>query len=156
MKKRPSRKSTSRAAKADRILVVDDNKGIREIVASMLTTAGYRCRAVPGGRQALKLLASGHKFDLITSDIGNEPMDGISLLDQLKRKYPDIPVLMVTAGYGVSSVLEAMRSGAYGYLLKPFEREQLYFAVQRALEYCRLKAENRALRAKLARLAGMG
>jgi len=63
---------------------------------------------------------------------------------------------MVTAGYGVSSVLEAMRSGAYGYLLKPFEREQLYFAVQRALEYCRLKAENRALRAKLARLAGMG
>jgi len=90
MKKRPSRKSTSRAAKADRILVVDDNKGIREIVASMLTTAGYRCRAVPGGRQALKLLASGHKFDLITSEIGNEPMDGISLLDQLKRKYPDI------------------------------------------------------------------
>ena len=81
-------------------------------------------------------------------------MDGISLLDQLRRNYPGIPVLMVTAGYGVSSVLEAMRKGAYDYLLKPFEREQLYFAVQRALENCRLKAENRALRTKLARLKG--
>src|SRR5215470_4088795 len=152
MKKRPSRKSTSRAAKADRILVVDDNKGIREIVAAMLTTAGYRCRAVPGGRHALKLLASGHKFDLITSDICNEPMNGLSLLEELTRKYPDIPVLMITAGY----LLEAMRSGAYGYLLKPFEREQLYFAVERSLEHRRLKAENLALRAKLARLTGKG
>src|SRR5215467_15318750 len=63
---------------------------------------------------------------------------------------------MVTAGYGISSVLEAMRKGAYDYLLKPFEREQLYFAVQRALECCRLKAENRALTGKASEIGWKG
>ena len=137
--------------KTERILVVDNEEAIREIVGSMLSWSGYRCRTVPGGPQALELLGSGESFDLVTSDLMNLPMDGISLLEELKRRYPDIPVVMVTAIHDISVALAAIRTGAFDYLLKPFEREQLINTVHRALEHRCLKTENRELRAKLAR-----
>lgn len=137
----------------ERILVADDEEPIREIMAFMLSLAGYRCRHVSGGTQALKLLESGEKFDLITSDICNSEMDGPLFLEQIQRKFPEIPVLMIHAVHDISVSLACIRNGAYDYLLKPFEREQLIFAVRRALETRRLKQENRALRAKVAQLA---
>jgi len=134
----------------ERILVVDDDEPIREIMAFMLNVTGYRCRHVPGGRQALKLLDSGEKFDLITSDICNSEMDGTLFLEQIKSRFPEIPVLMITAVHDISVALACIRNGAYDFLLKPFEREQLIFAVRRALETRRLKLENSALRDKIA------
>ena len=136
----------------ERILLVDDDEPIREIMALMLNVAGYRCRHVSGGKQAFKLLDSGEKFDLITSDICNDEMDGTRFLEQIKLKFPEVPVLMIHAVHDISASLACVRSGAYDYVLKPFEREQLVFAVRRALESRRLKLENRALRAKLAKL----
>jgi CheY-like chemotaxis protein len=146
------RKSIGQPPTTERILMVDDEEPIREIVASMLAFSGYRCRAVPGGRQALQLLDSGERFDLVTSDLLNLPMDGITFLEQIKCKFPEITVLMITAINDISVALAGIRSGAYDFLLKPFEREQLIVAVRRALECSRLKKENRALRAKIARL----
>jgi len=128
---------------ADRILVVDDEEPIREIVAQMLTAAGYRCKEAASGMEALAVLTSGEEFELMLSDLMMADLDGIGLLERTKEKYPDMPVVMVTAVHDISVALAAIRNGAYDYLLKPFEREQLLNTVSRALENRRLKVENR-------------
>jgi len=127
----------------ERILVVDDEEPIREIVASMLTAAGYACTQAGSGMQALAVLTSGEEFELMLSDLMMADLDGIGLLERTKEKYPDMPVVMVTAVHDISVALAAIRNGAYDYLLKPFEREQLLNTTSRALENRRLKVENR-------------
>jgi putative nucleotidyltransferase with HDIG domain len=133
----------------DRILVVDDEEAIREIVASMLTTAGYACKQAGSGMEALAILTSGEEFELMLSDLMMADLDGIGLLERTKEKYPDMPVVMVTAVHDISVALAAIRNGAYDYLLKPFEREQLLNMVSRALENRRLKVENRTYQTNL-------
>jgi putative nucleotidyltransferase with HDIG domain len=134
---------------ADRILVVDDEEAIREIVASTLTRAGYNCKQAGSGMEALALLGSGNEFELMLSDLMMADLDGIGLLERTKEKYPDMPVVMVTAVHDISVALAAIRNGAYDYLLKPFEREQLLNTVSRALENRRLKVENRIYQTNL-------
>jgi putative nucleotidyltransferase with HDIG domain len=119
---------------ADRILVVDDEEPIREIVASMLRSARYECQQAASGVEALALLNSGEEFELMLSDLMMPEMDGSTLLERIKERYPDLPVVMVTAVHDISVALQAIRDGAYDYLLKPFEREQLLATVRRALE----------------------
>src|SRR5579864_325403 len=133
----------------DRILVVDDEEPIREIVASMLGTAGYACKQAGSGMEALAVLTSGEDFELMLSDLMMADLDGIGLLERTKEKYPDMPVVMVTAVHDISVALAAIRNGAYDYLLKPFEREQLLATVGRALENRRLKLENRQYQTNL-------
>src|SRR4030088_534677 len=133
----------------DRILVVDDEEAIREIVASMLSSAGYACKQAGAGMEALAVLNSGEEFELMLSDLMMADMDGIGLLERTKEKYPDMPVVMVTAVHDISVALAAIRNGACDYLLKPFEREQLLATVRRALENRRLKRENDAYRTNL-------
>ncbi len=133
----------------ERILVVDDEESIREIVSSMLTTASYKCRQAGSGMEALALLESGEQFELMLSDLMMANLDGIGLLEKTKERFPDMPVVMVTAVHDISVALAAIRNGAYDYLLKPFEREQLLATVSRALENRRLKLENRAYQTDL-------
>src|SRR6267378_4312881 len=132
-----------------RVLVVDDEESIREIVASMLAAAGYVTRQASSGMEALNILNSGEEFDLMLSDLMMRDLDGIGLLEQTKTGYPDMPVVMVTAVHDISVALAAIRNGAYDYLLKPFEREQLLATVSRALENRRLKVENRTYQTNL-------
>ena len=134
---------------AERILVVDDEEAIREIVTSMLTSANYQCRQAASGLEALALLDSGEEFELMLSDLMMAGLDGIGLLERSKEKYPDMPVVMVTAVHDISVALAAIRNGAYDYLLKPFEREQLLATARRALENRRLKLENRTYQTNL-------
>jgi putative nucleotidyltransferase with HDIG domain len=134
---------------AERILVVDDEDAIREIVCSMLSFANYQCCQAASGKEALALLDSGEEFELMLSDLMMAELDGIGLLERTKEKYPDMPVVMVTAVHDISVALRAIRNGAYDYLLKPFEREQLLNTVRRALENRRLKLENRAYQTNL-------
>jgi putative nucleotidyltransferase with HDIG domain len=133
----------------DRILVVDDEEPIREIVSSMLTLANYKCKQAGSGLEALAMLESGEEFELMLSDLMMADLDGIGLLERTKEKFPDMPVVMVTAVHDISVALAAIRNGAYDYLLKPFEREQLLATVRRALENRRLKLENRAYQTNL-------
>src|SRR5207237_2831486 len=133
----------------ERILVVDDEDSIREIVTSMLASANYQCRQAASGLEALALLDSGEEFELMLSDLMMAGMDGIGLLEKTKERYPDMPVVMVTAVHDISVALTAIRNGAYDYLLKPFEREQLLNTVSRALENRRLKVENRTYQTNL-------
>jgi putative nucleotidyltransferase with HDIG domain len=134
---------------AERILIVDDEEAIREIVASMLTIAGYKCQQAGSGVEALAILQSGEEFELMLSDLMMAELDGIGLLERTKEKYPEMPVVMVTAVHDISVALAAIRNGAYDYLLKPFEREQLLATVRRAMENRRLKLENRAYQVNL-------
>jgi putative nucleotidyltransferase with HDIG domain len=133
----------------ERILVVDDEEPIREIVCSMLTASGYKCEQACSGMTALETLAKESEFELMLSDLMMANLDGIGLLERTKEKFPDMPVVMVTAVHDVSVALSAIRNGAYDYLLKPFEREQLLATVRRALEHRRLKMENREYQNRL-------
>jgi putative nucleotidyltransferase with HDIG domain len=134
---------------ADRILVVDDEEAIREIVCAILAAAGYSWKQASSGMEALAVLNSGEAFELMLSDLMMADLDGIGLLERTKERFPDMPVVMVTAVHDISVALAAIRNGAYDYLLKPFEREQLLNAVGRALENRRLKVENRTYQTNL-------
>src|SRR5881396_2946606 len=134
---------------SERILIVDDEETIREIVSSMLTSANFNCRQAASGMEALALLDSGEEFELMLSDLMMANLDGIGLLEKTKERFPDMPVVMVTAVHDISVALAALRNGAYDYLLKPFEREQLLATVRRALENRRLKLENRKYQSNL-------
>lgn len=80
-----------------RILVVDDEEPMREIMAALLEHRGYEAHCVPNGVDALRLLDAGERFDLITCDIQNFPMDGFEFRKQMGRRFPDIPILVITA-----------------------------------------------------------
>ena len=118
------------------ILIVDDDGLVRETIRFLLGQAGYRCHAVRGGEDALELLNSGEEIDLVTTDITNAPMDGVTLLERLENNFPNIPVLVITARQDRSVALEFHNNGARDFVLKPFDRDQLLEAVHSALK-CR-------------------
>src|SRR5437763_5116752 len=115
----------------------------------MLSSANFVCKQAASGKEALALVDSGEEYELMLSDLMMPVMDGIALLEASKERYPDMPVVMVTAVTDVSIALNAIRNGAYDYLLKPFERDQLLATARRALENRRLKLENRAYQTNL-------
>ncbi len=124
-----------------RILVVDDEEAIREVVTTLLEAQGYQCTAVGNGRAALEHLQK-NSLDLVLSDMVMPEMDGLRLLEWVRGHDQDLPVIMVTAMHDLSTALEAIRRGAYDYILKPFEKDQLFMSVRRALERRRLQLEN--------------
>ena len=127
---------------AERILVVDDEEAIREVVATLLEAQGYQCTVVGNGRAALEHLEK-NSLDLVLSDMVMPEMDGLKLLEWLRGHDQDIPIIMVTAMHDLATALEAIRRGAYDYILKPFEKDQLFLSVRRALQHRRLVLENR-------------
>jgi cyclic di-GMP phosphodiesterase len=124
------------------ILIVDDEEAIREIVSTLLEGQGYRCSAVSNARAAIEHVKR-HPTDLVVSDMIMPEMDGLQLLSWLRAYDQDIPVIMVTAMHDVLTALEAIRHGAYDYILKPFEKDQLFLSIRRALEHRWLVLENR-------------
>src|SRR5947209_13772632 len=115
----------------------------------MLGSAGYPTASASSGIEALGILESGEQFALMLSDMMMAGMDGLALLERTKERIPDMPVIMVTAVHDISVALGSIRNGAYDYLLKPFEREQLLATVRRALENRRLRLENRSYQIEL-------
>jgi putative nucleotidyltransferase with HDIG domain len=135
----------------EKILVCDDEEAIREVVSTLLEAQGYRCTVVPDGSRAIQEVTRD-SHDLVLSDIVMPEMDGMRLLRQLRMQDKDIPVIMVTAMHDISIALEAIRAGAYDYILKPFEKDQLYHSVGRALEHRHLVLENRSYQRNLEHL----
>lgn len=120
---------------AIRILAVNDEEAVRNIISSMLTSAGYECQAVESGLDALAMFAAGEQFELLLTDMLNWPMDGLSLVLRTKEKHPDMPVVVTSAVHDGTVVEECLRHGVCEYLFLPFEREQLLAAVTRALKH---------------------
>ncbi|HLW97747.1 MAG TPA: HD domain-containing phosphohydrolase [Candidatus Acidoferrales bacterium] len=135
----------------EKILIVDDEEAIREVVSTLLDSQGYQCMTMANGRLASDYLKSNTP-DLVLSDMVMPEMDGLRLLEWIHDYDKDIPVIMVTAMHDLSTALEAIRRGAYDYILKPFEKDQLYMGVRRALDHRRLLLENRHYQRDLEKL----
>ncbi|MGN0902287.1 MAG: sigma-54-dependent transcriptional regulator, partial [Succinivibrio sp.] len=112
------------------ILIVDDDSQLREAIVDTLMLTGYSCLEASGGEEALTVL-SKHKVDMVISDIQMAGMDGHTLLNSIHEKYPQIPVLLMTAYANINGAVRAMRDGAIDYLAKPFAPEVLLNQVSR-------------------------
>ena len=133
---------------SERILVVDDEEGMRRLLSRVLTREGYETSAVANGAEALRLVAS-ERFDLVVTDIKMPEMDGLQLLAELKEYEPSLPIIVITAYGTIENAVQALRSGAYDYIAKPFENDEIKLTVAKAFERERLLAENRYLHAEL-------
>lgn len=133
---------------APRVLVVDDEKFIRDILSDFLTMEGYLVRTASDGVQAVTELSRGH-FDLILTDLKMPKMGGLDLLQQASKLQPEALTVIMTGFGTVETAIDAMKHGAYDYILKPFKVEEIVHVVQRGLEKQRLAAENLRLREAL-------
>ena len=116
-----------------RILLVEDEQIIRDVLVPILFSGGYDCREAADGRAAIDLLRSGIRINLVLSNILLPEVDGYTLLLHVKKHYPCIPFVFVTAVNDGSVKEAAMRNGAEDFLLKPFQREELLAVVRRVL-----------------------
>ena len=130
---------------ASRILIVDDERGIRDALSLLLDEHGYDSTAAPDGESALALLR-GEECAAVLCDVAMPGLDGITLVGELHRTYPDLPVIMVSAHGELETAVRAVRAGAYDYLTKPVDPERLLLTLERALEWSRLRADYGRLR----------
>jgi putative nucleotidyltransferase with HDIG domain len=128
------------ARKPVRILVVDDEAPVRTMIAAALERQGFDIELASGGREALEALEL-NTFNLVLTDVVMQDVNGIALLERIHALQPSLPVVMVTAVHDISVAIDSMRRGAYDYLLKPFEPEQLLGTVARALNHRRALEE---------------
>lgn len=133
---------------APRVLVVDDQLAMAEMLADDLTERGYVARAVDSGREAATLLEKG-EFDALVTDLRMPDLDGIALLQISKQAAPERPVIIMTAYSAVDSAIESIRRGAYHYLTKPFKADELSLFLRRALDEADLRREAISLRKAL-------
>jgi DNA-binding NtrC family response regulator len=136
-----------------RVLVVDDEEGLRRVTQLKLQQAGYEASTAADGQSALDLL-SRHPQDLVITDMKMPGMSGIELLRRIREEYPEIIVIVVTAFGTIESAVEAMRIGAFDYVIKPINSDALKLVVSRALEHHRLREEVRSLRSAIDRKYG--
>jgi DNA-binding NtrC family response regulator len=132
------------AATQGSILIVDDEKGQREILTLILMKEGYDVADVPGVREALEQLGR-REFDLIMTDLKMQGQSGLDLLEAVQAADPLQCVIIMTAHGTVDSAVEAMKKGAFDYLEKPLERDNLILTLRRAFERIGLVRENRVL-----------
>ena len=131
------------------VLLIDDDESLRRVVQYNLQEDGYRVLTAADGASGLQAFQA-ESVDLVLSDVRMPEMDGIELLTRVKAMQPDLPVIMLTAHGTINSAVEAIKLGAFDYLTKPFNREQLKAAVRKALEVAALTSENRYLREVIA------
>jgi two-component system NtrC family response regulator len=126
------------------ILIVDDEKNYPPIIAAVLEGEGYETLTANSGHQAMEILKNSD-VDLILADLKMPVMNGIELLEQIKTRDPDLPVIMMTAYGTVEKAVEAMQKGAHNFIQKPFDNEQLVIFVKKAVAMFNLVKENRNL-----------
>ncbi|QOJ01285.1 MAG: sigma-54-dependent Fis family transcriptional regulator [Phycisphaeraceae bacterium] len=131
------------------ILVVDDKELMRDGVCETLRRAGFEVHAAGDGREALAAIAR-RRPDVVVTDMRMPGMGGVELLAEVRRLDEDLPVLVMTAFATIDTAVAAMRQGAFDYLTKPFEGDELIIAVKRAVEHRRVVRENQVLRAQAA------
>jgi len=134
---------------APTLLIVDDEERMRRLFELVLKPAGYEVLLARSGMDAIRLIQEHGSFDMIITDLQLGGLSGMDVLDAARQQLPDVPVLIVT-GYGtVKSAVEAMQKGAYDYISKPIDNEELKIVIGRALQVRQLARDNRTLRAGL-------
>jgi len=130
------------------IIVTDDERSMREFLEIMLKKEGYKVRCAPGMGKTLMLMDE-QAPDLVITDLKMKGGSGLDLLKEIKRRAPDVEVLVITAFATTETAIEALKLGAYDYITKPFQVDEIRVVVQRALERQRLLRENLRMRAEL-------
>lgn len=132
----------------EQILVVDDDETVRHLLTRVLERAGYLCQTADSAEEADRVLAE-RRFDLILSDVQMPGDSGIDLLERVATRFPDTATLMVTGVDDTELAARALAMGAYGYVIKPFEVNEILINVTNALRRRRLEVENRNHRERL-------
>ncbi len=134
---------------APTLLIVEDEERMRRLFELVLKPAGYELLFARSGAEAITLIQDQGAFDMIITDLQLGNLSGMDVLEAARQQVPDVPVLIVT-GYGtVKSAVEAMQKGAYDYISKPVDNEELKIVIARALQVRQLAQDNRTLRAGL-------
>ncbi len=128
------------------VLVVDDKDMMRDSLSLALARAGHKAVTTGDPAEAIPL-ARQHRPVCVITDLKMPKMDGIELLQKLRAEQPDLPVVLMTAFATISTAVQAMRLGAFDYVQKPFESDEILMVVERALEHGKLVSENQAFRA---------
>src|ERR671923_1678666 len=123
-----------------RILIADDHDSLRRGLAQAIAEAGHEIEEAPNGNAAIERLHEGY-FDVVVSDLKMGGSDGLDVLRTTKTLHPSTSVILMTAFGSVSTAVEAMKHGAFDYVQKPFEIEEMEVKVEKALELKRLKHE---------------
>ncbi len=129
----------------EKIMVVDDDPSILKVIRMRLEAQGYRVTTASDAPTAIRL-AEGDLFDLVLVDLKLNGTDGIDLMQALHQINPEVPVIILTAYGTIKSAVDAMKKGAYGYLTKPFDHEELLLQTQNCLERSRLTQEVKNLK----------
>ncbi|MEM7626398.1 MAG: sigma-54 dependent transcriptional regulator [Planctomycetota bacterium] len=124
-----------------KVLVVDDKQMMRDSVGATLQRAGYTVVAAANGRVALQMVEK-HRPSAVVTDLKMPEMDGLELLEHLCQADPQLPVVLMTAYGSINDAVSAMKAGAFDFVQKPFEGDQLVMVVRRAVEHRRLLKEN--------------
>ena len=122
------------------VLIVEDDREMRELLEDLLREEGYETASVPNGDLAAKCL-DGKGYDLLISDLKMDGMSGLELLQRVKAFRPEQTMILITAFGTVESAIEAMKLGAFDYIIKPFKSEELIVTVQKAFERIQLEKE---------------
>jgi DNA-binding NtrC family response regulator len=130
------------------ILIIEDEERMRRILDLVLRAEGYRLVLADSGEEGIKAVDEGG-IDLVLTDLQMGLTGGLDVLDHIAREWPDTPVIIITGFGTVKSAVEAMKKGAFDYISKPVDNEELKIIVKRALDMWRLKQENRGLSQEL-------
>lgn len=128
-----------------RILVIDDDLGLRKTLVDILNAKGYETLVAGDGAAGLAML-QGNTVNLVLTDLGLPDISGIDILGKVKTLYPALQVIILTGSATFDSAVEATNLGAFSYLLKPYDIEQLLLQIQRAIEKQRVEEELRVSR----------
>jgi two-component system response regulator HydG len=131
-----------------KILVVDDEESHRIMLRAVLTADGYRVAEAADGTEAIRAVEK-EAFDIILLDIRMTNMDGIEALSEIRKISPLVPVLIMTAYASVKTAVEALKAGAFDYMTKPLDIEEVKILIEKALEHYHLRTENLALKERL-------
>jgi two-component system response regulator PilR (NtrC family) len=137
-----------------RILIVDDDMFFRKVITKLLSGQGYEITAAQSGEEALQILQS-QTFSLMISDVNMTPMDGMELLKKSRESYPAMGVIMLTGSDELEVAIEAMKKGAFDFLVKPFQLDELFAVVQRSLGYYNASPASKLLQTRLDMLEGL-
>jgi len=134
---------------SEKLLVVDDEPDMLRLLSMIIKEkTPYEVATTNNPLEVLELVKKG-EFDLVIADLKMPGLDGIELLESLKRFDEDIPVIIITAYGTVEAAVETINKGAFDFITKPFRKEQILFTIEKALKWLRLQRENKMLREKL-------
>jgi len=134
---------------SEKILIVDDEPDMLKLLSMILREkTSYSVTTTNNPIEALELTRSGN-FDLVITDLKMPGLDGLQLLEEVKKRDEDVPVIIITAYGTIDAATEAIEKGGFDFITKPFKKEQILFTIEKAIKWLRVQRENKMLKEKL-------